>query len=216
MKKLIAAAFLLTACTTAQIDIPTGAYEVTGSNPRRWNAPVSFGEWSTQSVDEGTTRSWLAGLGIVQLGKADQGYHLTMNGTAVECHTREFVLGRSGVFVDPSFGTSPLLVCGYDRGGDRTVLTLARTGRVEPTLRGTLRDANGDALEVRSLHRAAGSAFPSGDPFGFEIVRGNERVAVIETINRGRVWIDANAQNRDVLAAAAASLLLFRDPNAGE
>lgn len=216
MKKLIATLFLLTGCATAQIDLPAGAYDVTGANPRRWNAPISFGDWSTQSVNEGTTRSWLADLNIVQLGKADQGYHLTMNGTAVECHTRELVLGRSGVFVDPSFGGEPLLVCGYDRGGNRSVLTLSRTGRVEPTLRGTLRDANGTALEVRSLHRAVGAAFASGEPFGFEIVRGSDRVAVVETINRGRVWIDANAENRDVLAAAAASLLLFRDPDAGD
>jgi len=216
MKKLIAAMILLAACATAQLDVPAGAYDVSGANPRRWNAPISFGEWSTQSVNEGTTRSWLADLGVVQLGKADQGYHLSMNGTAVECHTREFVLGRSGVFVDPSFGTDPLLVCGYDRDGSRSVLTLGRTGRVEPTLRGTLRDANGNALEVRSLHRAIGAALPSGEPFGFELVRGDDRVAVVETINRGQVWIDPNAENRDVLAAAAASLLLFRDPEAGE
>jgi hypothetical protein len=58
-----------------------------------------------------------------------------------------------------------------------------------------------------------GAAFPSGEPFGFEI--GN-RVAVVETINRGRVWIDPSAPDRDTLAAVAASLLLFRDPDAGE
>lgn len=206
---------LLTACTTAQLDVPAGAYDVTGSNPRRWNAPISFGPYATRMVNEGTTRSWLADLGVVQVGKADQGYHLTLNDVAVECHTRELVLGRAGIFVDPSFGSEPLLVCGYDSGGARSVLTLARTGQLEPTLRGSLRDANGDALEVRSLHRAVGAAIASGDPFGFEILRGGNRVAVVETINRGRVWIDANAANRDTLAAAAASLLLFRDPDAG-
>ena len=148
----------------------------------------------------------------MQLAKADQGYHLAIGDVDVECHTREFVIGSSGVFVDPTFGGRPLLVCGYDRNGERSVLTLARTGGIEPTLRGTLRDADGKSIEVKSLHRAVGAAIPSGDPFGFEI--GN--VAFVETINRGRVWIDPAAEDRDTLAAVAASLLLFREPEAGE
>lgn len=212
MKPLLPLLLLLTACTTARLDLPAGAYDVTGSNPRRWNAPISFGQWRTEFVDEGTTRSWLADLGVVQLGKADQGYHLAIGTVDVECHTREFVIGRSGVFIDPSFGGEPLLVCGYDYNGERSVLTLARTGGIEPTLRGTLRDADGKSIEIKSLHRAVGAAIPSGEPFGFEI--GN--VAVVETINRGRVWIDPAAEDRDTLAAVAASLLLFRDPEAGE
>ncbi|HEY0157400.1 MAG TPA: hypothetical protein VGF28_08960 [Thermoanaerobaculia bacterium] len=213
MKRLLPLLFLLTACTTAQLDLPAGAYDVTGSNPRRWNAPISFGDWRTEWVDEGTTRSWLAELGIVQVARADQGYHLAINGVDVECHTREFVVGTSGVFVDPTFGGQALLVCGYDRNGERSVLTLSRTGQTEPTLRGTLRDADGKALEVKSLHRVPGSGWPSGVPYGFEI--GN-RVAVVETVNRGRVWIDPAAEDRDTLAAVAASLLLFREPEPGE
>lgn len=213
-----AAVFLavaLTACTTAQLDLPSDAYVVSGSNPRRWNAPISFGEWRTQSVNEGTHRSFLADLGIIQAGKADQAYRLTLNGVATECHTREVVIGRSGFFLDPNLGQFPLLVCGYESGGKRSVLALSRTGAVEPTLRGELREVDGPALEVRSLHRAQGAAFASGEPFGYEILRAGKRVAAVETINRGRVWIDASAADRDTLAAAAASLLLFRDPDAG-
>ena len=213
MKLLLPLVLLLTFCTTARLDLPAGAYDVTGSNPRRWNAPISFGDWRTEWVNEGTTRSWLTELGVVQVAKADQGYHLAINGVDVECHTREFVVGSAGVFVDPTFGGQPLLVCGYDRGGRRSVLTLSRTGRTEPTLRGTLRGANGNALEVQSLHRVPGSGWPSGEPYGFEI--GN-RVAVVETVNRGRVWIDPAAEDRDTLAAVATSLLLFREPEAGE
>jgi hypothetical protein len=213
---LVATLFLLNACVSAQLDLPAGAYDVTGSNPRRWNAPISFGDWRTAYVDEGTTRSWLAEVGVAQIAKADQGYHLDLNGVAVECHTRELVLGTSGFFVDATLGKTPLLVCGYERGGDRHVLSLHRTGKIEPTLRGTLSDDDGNALEVRSLHRPVGAKFPSGEPYGFELLRGNERVAVVETVNRGRVWIAPDAANRDTLAAAAASLLLFREPEAGD
>src|SRR5687768_13554319 len=95
---------LLTACATAQLDLPADSYTVTGSNPRRWNQPISFGEWRTEVVNEGTTRSWLADAYILEVGKTDQAYRLTLNGIPVECHTRELVLGRAGVFVDPAFG----------------------------------------------------------------------------------------------------------------
>lgn len=197
--------------------MPLGAYDVTGANPRRWNAPISFGPYSTQSVDEGTRRSWLADLDLLQVGKADQGYHFTVNGIAVECHTREVVIGRAGVFVDTSLGREPLLVCGYQRStGTKSVLALSRTGSPEPEFRGELRALPGPAFEVRSLHRAKEGSLPSGEPFGYEIRLGELPVAIVETVNRGRVWIDpAEEANRDMLAAAAASLLLFREPDAG-
>lgn len=215
MKRIFLLLLLLTACATAQIDLPADAYGVEGANPRRWNQPLAFGPYRTTFVDEGTTRSWLADLDVVQIGKADQGYHLTLNGVAVECHTREVVIGRAGFFVDASLGREPLLVCGYDRGGARSVLALSRTGPAEPSLRGELREAKGGpSYEVRSLHRNAGGSLPSSEPFGYEIVRDGRRVAAVETINRGRVWIEPNAPDRDTFAAAAASLLLFDDPDA--
>lgn len=202
---------LLLSCATAQIDLPEGSYDVTGSNPRRWNQPLAFGEWRTSAVNEGTTRSFLADLDIVQAGKTDQAYRMMLDGVGIECHTREIVIGRNGFFLDPNLGREPLLLCGLDDAAGRAVLALSRTGRMEPALRGELRGVSGGpALEVRSIHRA-GSSLPSSEPFGFEIVDNGRRVAAVETINRGRVWIDPNAPNRDTLAAAAAALLLFRD-----
>lgn len=210
------ALLFLAACTTAQLDLPTDAMTVSGSNPRRWNAPISFGDWRTESVREGARRSFLADFGFIQAAQAEQGYHLTLNGVAVDCHTREVVIGAAGFFIDPSLGQEPLLVCGYERDSQRSVLALSRTGKIEPTLLGELKDVGGDSLQVRSLHRAQGVSIASGEPFGYEILRGGTRVAMVETINRGRVWLDPQAENRDVLAAAAASLLLFRDPDAGD
>jgi hypothetical protein len=206
---------LLTGCATAQLELPADSYAVQGANPRVWNRPLSFGPYATSSVDEGTTRSFLADLGILQIGKSDQAYRMKLGDVAIECHTRELAIGRADVFVDPSWGGSPILVCGFDRGSAKDVLVLSRTGRVEPSLRGALRVLDGPSFEVRSLHRAAGGSFPSGEPFGYEIISDGAPVAVVETVNRGRVWIAPDAPHRDTLAAAAASLLLFRDPDAG-
>lgn len=212
MKRLLVLLLVLTACTSAQIDLPDGSYAVEGANPRRWNQPLAFGEWRTSMVNEGTTRSMFHDLDVVQVGKVDQGYRLNLGDVFVECHTREVVIGRAGFFVDANLGREPLLVCGLDEAGTRSLFALSRTGKVEPTFRGELRGVNGGpAFEVRSIHRVTGSSIPSGEPFGYEILSDGRRVAAVETINRGRVWIDPNAPNRDVLAGTAAALLLFRD-----
>ncbi|HEX2834036.1 MAG TPA: hypothetical protein VHW00_13575 [Thermoanaerobaculia bacterium] len=215
MKRLLLSLVFLTGCATVQLDLPPDAYRVQGANPRRWNQPLSFGEWAMTSVNEGTTRSFLADTGILQIGKSDQAYRMNIKNIAVECHTREVVIGRADVFVDPTFGREPILVCGFDRGRTQSVLALARTGRGEPSFKGELRELGGPSLEVQSLHRAPNSRIASGEPFGYEILRDGTRIAVVETVNQGRVWIDPTVANRDTLAAAAAALLLFRDPDAG-
>jgi hypothetical protein len=219
MKRLSVFLLFLTACATnpirtAQLDLPPDTYTVAGANPRTWNQALSFGEWATASVNEGTTRSFLADTGILQIGKSDQAYRMNIKNIAIECHTRELVVGRADIFIDPALGRNPLLLCGFDRGKTQTVLALARTGQAEPSLRGELREIGGPTLDIQSIHRVPGS-IASGEPFGYEILRDGTRVAVVETVNRGRVWIDPFAANRDTLAAAAASLLLFRDPDAG-
>jgi hypothetical protein len=206
----------LTACTTAQMDVPDGWMTVEGANPRVWNQPISFGEWRTSMVNEGTQRSLLIEAGVVQIGKADQAYRLKLNDVDVQCHTRELVIGRGGFFIGPDLGEEPLLTCGYMRGERGAGLLLMRTGKAEPALRGEVRVIDGLRMHLRSVHRPQGAAIASSEPFGYEILHNDKVVATIETINQGRVWIDPEAKDRDFLAAAAASLLLFRDPDAGQ
>jgi hypothetical protein len=217
MKRLLPLAVLLAACatktppaTTAHIDIPATAYDVQGANQA-----LSFGPWQTVAVNEGTTRSWLADLDILQIGSGDQAYRLALQGTGVttsiDCHTGELVAGRAGVFMQTSLGQSPVLVCGFGRGTTRTILALTRTGRPEPSLRGELRQVNGTTYDVQSIHRAARSSIPAGEPFGYEISLDERPLAIVETINRGRVWIDPDAPSPADLAAAAAALLLWHD-----
>src|SRR5215212_3859386 len=146
MKRSVVLILLLAACSTVQpvrIQIPATAVNVEGGNPRVWNQPLSFGEWHTTSVDEGATRSFLIPLGILEAGKTDQAYRLTLQGrgvpTSIECHTRELVAGSAGVFLQPSLGRSPVLVCAFTRTGTRSVLALTRSGKPEPSLVGELR-----------------------------------------------------------------------------
>lgn len=190
--------------------------DVQGANPRHWNQPLSFGAWHTVSVREGAARSWLVDAEVLQVAKTEQTMRLALQGssgvTNVECHTSELTAGRAGVFVQASLGNDPVLVCGFERDGLRSVLALTRTGKVEPALRGELRQLGGTTYDIRSVQRASLSSVVSPEPFGYEIVRDETAFAVIETVNRGRVWIDPEAPNKDDLAAAAAVLLLWKDP----
>lgn len=213
MKRLLILLALTACVSTAQLDVPEGWWDVEGSNPRVWNEPISFGPYRTEMVAEGTRRSWLADLNILSVGRIDQGTRLRIAGIGVECHTRQLLLGRNEIYVDPALGRAALMVCGYEKGGSRSMLTLSRTGRTDAWLTGEVRFPGRGPLELRSLHMAKGARFRSGDTLGFEILDRGERVAMVETMNRGRVWIDESAGDRDLLAAVAASLLLFRDPD---
>lgn len=222
MKKLLMLV-LLSGCTLAQLDLPEGSHAVTGANPRVWNRPIAFGPWKTATVREGLSHTWLTNVAGINVAQESQAYRFLLQGgdggTRVQCHTNDFQIGRSGFWVDATFGTEPVLLCGLERHDAREVLALARTGRTEPALTGELRDAddeNADALLIRSLHRAQGARFAAVETYGYEILRAGRRVAVVETANRGRVWIDPQLEGvtREKIAGAAAALLLFTQPDA--
>ena len=225
MKKILAVLLLTTGCSLAHLEMPEHeSYNVSGANPRFWKRPISFGPWSTKTVDMGRTHSWVAGLKGVNVARVDQVYSLTLEGgaepTRVDCHTQDFAIGRNGFWIDPTFGAEPTLLCGLERHDQRAVLVLGKTGTIEPSRTGELRDAddeNAPALLVRSLHRITPKHWPSPTPLGYEIVQSGRAVAIVETANRGRVWIDPqlDTATRERIAAAAAALLLHQEPDAG-
>lgn len=207
----------LTACETARMQLapeldPASGYLVEGANPRRWNAPLQFGPWATTEVREGG--DWGFGVPIlgINVGYSWQPYRLALAGEAselrAECITRALLLSRSGASVDPSLGRIPALACAY-RGAEGDG-SLRLRNKATMGAEGTL-EFPGEEWTVRSVHRLEGSRIPAGDPVGWEIVADGRVVAAVETINRGRVWIDPSlgATARDRIAAAAASLLLY-------
>jgi hypothetical protein len=161
MRRLLPLLLLaLTACGTvkvAELDLPEGAWTVEGSNPRVWNRPIGFGPFRTQSVNEGSTRSWVVDAGILSAGRLERGTRLSIAGVEVECHTRQLLVGVSEVYVDPALGRSALLLCGMtQRDGRHSLLTLSRTGTSDAWLTGELRSPKADPLTIRSLHLAKG------------------------------------------------------------
>ena len=205
-------------CQTAQIEVApdlaaVSPMDVQGANPRRWNAPVRFGPWATSEVREGGTWGFGYRLLGIDAGFAFQPYRLSVASSDrtihAECVTRAAVLSRKGLSVDPAFGKIPALGCGFSGDGEGTLrLNTTAMNREE----GQIEFAS-SVWQIRSIHNYAGSSIPSGEPLGYEILSGGRVIATVETINRGRVWIDpsVNAMDQARIAGVATALLLY-DP----
>jgi len=219
---VLAAAVSLPACQVAQMQVapalePLVAVPVSGANPRRWNAPLSFGPWRAEVAHEGLQWDFALPLLGMTAGFAAQPYRVVASAGGepiqAECRASAVTLSRKGLEVDPAFGKLPAFACAFRGRGDGT-LRLHATALGQET--GTL--GFGDTQwALRSVHRFRGSTVPSGPPLGYEIEGGGRVVAAVEVINQGRVWIDPAVPPRDQerLAVAVMVLLLY-DPAAGE
>ena len=207
-------------CQTAQIEVApdlaaVSPMDVQGANPRRWNAPVRFGPWATSEVREGGTWGFGYRLLGIDAGFAFQPYRLSIASgdrtIHAECVTRAAVMSRKSLSVDPSFGKIPALGCGFHGDGEGTLrLNTTAMNREEGQI-----EFGSSVWQIRSIHKYASSSIPSGQPLGYEILSGGRVIATVETINRGRVWIDPslNADDQARIAAVATAALLYDPAN---
>lgn len=209
-------------CSTAVMSVDselssmTEPLTVSGANPRLWNRPLSFGPWRTVEVREGLRWGFGAPLLGLEAGFARQPYRLVLEnsdvGTVqVECVASSITLSRSGWTLDPTFGSLPVLACGFrsDTGDEWTMKMYERGTKRQ----GEITSSRGARLQIRSVHTLQGSRFRNADPVGYEIASDESTVGAVEIVNRGRVWISPAAeQRRDAQIAAAAAALLLFDP----
>ena len=213
MKQTIASlALTLVACAAATMRVdpalaPVIPFEVTGANPRTWNSPIAFGPYQTGTVREGGTWNFGYRLLGIDANFVFQPYRLVVGDVQAECITRAAALSRNDLSVDPSFGRVPALACGFRGAGEgtlhlRTTATNAEEGEVA---------FGASTWHIRSVRHFEGSSVPSGDPLGYEITRHGRAIAAVETINRGRVWIDPSLSEEEEahLAAVITTLLLY-------
>jgi hypothetical protein len=198
-------------------------WEVEGANPRTWGAPLGFGPYRTASVQDRTSLGWSVPLLGTMLTRDETPYAWTMSGGSgpveAECHQVELsVRTASSVEVDLRGASGrPALACAFRvRSAEepRTwTLALRATGSTSAGYRGTLRETSAGAeYEVSSSHDLERSRIRLGSPAGYMVSRGDDLVAMFETIGRGRVWMARSAGDQDAIAAAGIALLLFRPP----
>ncbi|WP_299706881.1 hypothetical protein [uncultured Pontibacter sp.] len=68
-----------------------------------------------------------------------------------------------------------------------------------------------DSYKVAPIYKMEDSKLPIGDIVGYEFLREDERMAAVQVINHGKVWLapDLDEDTRMILVTAAASLLLY-------
>jgi hypothetical protein len=223
------AGVLTTACASARMRVDpelaraSQGWEVEGANPRTWGAEVRFGPYRTVAVEDRTTSGWSAPVLGATLARDDTPYAWRMVGGAAavdaECHELRLEIRTASAAADlRGASRRPALACAFrasePAGGSRTwTLSLTATGSTSSGYRGTLRDgATGAEYEVASSHDLERSRLRLGTPAGYLVSRGDDLVAMFETLGRGRVWMARTAADRDALAAAGMALLLFRPP----
>lgn len=217
---LLAVGFAAAGCQPAQMRVhpDLGAatpLAVRGANPRVWNSPISFGSWETTQVREGLVWGFGYRLLGIEARYAQQPYQLALRSpagvTQAECLTRAVALARNEAQLDPTLGKLPALSCALTGVGEGTMRLHTTASNAEE---GEIRFAD-EVWTVRSTMRFMNSSLPSGSPLGYEVLRGNEVLGAVETINSGRVWIkpDANTEAREQMALVAAVLLLYEPAN---
>lgn len=196
------------------------SWPVSGANPRSWQAPLAVGPYRTGPVRDAGTIGWSVASLHVGVASTHRPYAWALSGGAApldaECHERGFEAFTTSGFAIDAHGASgrPVLACAFRIGEGATrswTLALAATGRPAPAYAGELRDTAGGAVyAIRSSHALEGASLPLGAPAGYTIERDGAPVLVVETLGAGRAWALPAAADRDVLAAAAVALLLFR------
>lgn len=219
--------FALLACVPAQMAVPPevasrgGALQVQGRQGFNFSETFNFGGYAVESVDRGWTRStaW-GGFGYEDFSafqevsfvlRTPEGHRWNCGcATTADARMLRFIFpeSRSEMTWDLTGGGS--YVCAL-QGADGSVwrLGLGRP-RTDALLSGVLHDTV-THVGVEGTRQLAGSSFPLGEATGYVFNAHHGRVAAVEVINEGRVWLPQDMHLRGPIAAASAALLLFQE-----
>lgn len=196
---------------------------------RNWSGlgprPMRFGEWQVNGFDRKGfpgNRSWSIGNDEATYsqsrGWAAYSFRLTPDAREEwECdcrfrkRSRSAGLGKPGEAFEVTLTYQDSLRCELWREGDAEPWTLVVRGSLwigGEGYSGVLAQGS-RALVLEPSHKIQGLGRLPGPPFGYVFVRDDREVAAAELIRPGFVRIDdAAGEDRDVIATAAAALLM--------
>jgi hypothetical protein len=200
----------------------TDPMRVVGRDALGMSKAFAFGEYGVRDVDEGWRKSTSVGVLSVSRSHRRQERSFTLvdpqganwscrclaTASSTDTELNEFLGGTLEMELE---GKSVYAGTFEGPGGEAYDMVLTR-GTAAYVLSGYLTDGV-DRFEVRGTRRLAGTSIPLSDPAGYEFFDGGTIVGAVEVINQGGVWIvpEITGDRRTALAAASASLLLYRD-----
>lgn len=190
-------------------------YQVESTEPRQWNAALSFGQWHTASPQHNPT----SGFGLAILGlpihQHTQSYQLAITDGQhwqyLECIGRSYLTKIAQWPIKSNTGQKPVLACGIKGTTDKTFY-LNPAWDQQFVGHSELSDRT---IKIRSLHQVNRTAYPTLEPAGYLLTDDQGAIAQVEVLNKGRVWLrpDLSAQTQLELAARITALLLFNPKN---
>ncbi len=229
---LLVSASLLSclSCTPARMAVPpdvnasgASALQVSGRQSINiFDETFAFGSYQLLTVDRGWTRSTTWGFFGLENVNASQELSFVLQtpqgenwncGCASNVDTRSLRLflpeQQSEMRWELAGGRS--YVCGFQApDGKLWRLAMARS-RSDGLLHGLLHGESFQ-LAVDASNRLSGTGFSLvGEASGYTFSLGAGRMAAVEVINEGRVWLPGDERLRNPVAAAAAALLLYQD-----
>jgi hypothetical protein len=224
-----AAFLLLSACSVARMDVPpelaanAEGMRVKGLDGFKFKERLFFGPFKVEDVHRSWTRTTSWGSEIFSQSASRQKYEFTIaeEGGAT-WHGQCAAYADAVVLEIEKFlgGTLELQWDGYvlfigelrDLEGDKSWrLAMGQTSE-DYIFSGVLRN---DEMQISIIgsHQLAGSGLSISSPSGYIFSLRGRKIAAVEVINKGFVWIHSSVtpELRGMLSAACAALLLYED-----
>jgi hypothetical protein len=187
--------------------------------------PLSFGTWRTTHIDYGWGRYRSNNTSVTATGnttvdfqsfKRPYGIELQAGSGVIsaQCLTRAKRVAYKDWSLDHgALQGIPPLHCSYS-GAAAGEMELLEMPTVAGSEAGNI-EFGATRWHVQSVDRIEGGRGPGGI-VGYEIRRGSEVIAAVETMNRGRVWMAPALApaDQDRVAIVAMALLLYESPQA--
>jgi hypothetical protein len=244
MKRTLFALLLvlgLAACTTPQMLVDqqltdqNAPMQVSGRQGLLINQKISFGNYESEKVKRGWTRSYSLDMFLAKLEDAKDKYSFTLFDSNRGAYTIDAVNHIKGVDLPVGrflgANTSPALqelasftvqtkdlfaASLYSNSRQETwnlVLMNREDTRKNGRYAGFLTNEQQQNIEVIPVRKLQGAETWGTDIIGYEFRQEGKPLAAVEVINKGRVWIDPSleANMQLVLASASATLLLQQE-----
>ncbi len=221
---LLTAALYLSGCSAARMAVPADLKEssqmLVCKGRGGFDESFTMGAYNIREVKRGWTRKSAWGFLGYSSSNARQNFEFTLvtpggeqwqGQGATNLKLKELEREAWGGTLKSTLSEKENLVarCSGPAGEWTLVLSLDTE---ENLLKGIFNSGN-QTYQITGTHKLAGSPMPLYDASGYLISRGGRQLAAVEVINNGAVWLsrDLSGGERDLLAAAAAALLLYQD-----
>jgi hypothetical protein len=225
---LLGACLLFIGCQMARMAVPqdleaqSEPYTCKGRTGFTLTERFEFGPYKVTEVRRGWTRRFTASAASWEHTRARQQYEYVMttpNGarwqglaaTGVKKNDIRATSGNAELILGITSDINFVTHLGIEKDAAPWTLAMAQ-GAGDHLLKGILTDGKAQYL-VAGTHRLQGSSMPLPDTAGYLISKDGKPVAAVDLLNEGSVRLSRSltSDEKDLLSAAAATLMLYQD-----